>query len=367
MATHHRDDDPQRKGKKPTQLDPDAIRGPDSPPPLPGRGRDADEPVEVEPDDDDVLDAQPASDISDSATMSGTRLGGRRDSDVVEAMPASDIVEITPASDIVEAEAADDEEVLSADVLEPSSAARREAESPPALEAQPVSDVVKPDPFGDRIQGGALSGDDIFTGPGSGAKPESDIHHTGKRLPKHTDLEKTEAFDGTAAPPASDLDRTVAFEPADEDEVFAEAEPAEAEAAENDLGDESSAVDLGKSPSKGSSSLMGVDPVAEALESGVDLAAASGGKKGSGVELGDFAQGDSGSARRKTKHDDKTELDAAAIEEEAAADLLNEAEPPAADVDEAAAAALLAGGDIGTRADDEAPPADEEEERPKKK
>ena len=110
-------------------------------------------------------------------------------------------------------------------------------------------------------------GEDVAPEAGRAAKPESDIQRqTAQRRPKDAELESTELFDAVETGPSSDVAAAVFAEEASADKVSAEEAVADETVAAD--ADDSSSVDFGRL-TKGSSSHVGVDPVAEALESGL--------------------------------------------------------------------------------------------------
>lgn len=269
-----------KKSPQPTMLapgasPPGASKGQDTPPQPPKLSLDDEEVVEAEAVDSGVVEVQPVSDV----TM---------------AQPASDAVEAQPASDVAEAMAVDDDDDVFADAGD----ADRSAPETPVRSEQAAEE---------RGAAGRIDEDAVGDLPASRA--ESSVRVRGKRT---DEPERTEAFDLDQQPP-EEVDQTVAFD----------------EAAE----DESSAVDLGAKPypKKGSSSHLGVDEVAEALESGVKLEAADSPmphRPEPSVEFDElFEGGDAPSSMKNKRRDGVTEPDVVIskdAEEIAAADLLSE-------------------------------------------
>lgn len=208
-----------KKSAQPTMLSPDESHSPDSPPP-PQLSLD-DEVIEAEAADSGVVEAQPVSDVAEALSAS----------DVVEAEAASDV-----AHDMIvdAAEASNDEDIFTADEVK--------ADQDAAALAAPETPV-----RAEQAEEAVLADEDAVGG--ESPRNESSVHAKGMKL---SALERTEMLEPSESS-AHNLDQTVAFEA--------------------DVSDDSSAVDLGRRPLSKGSSHGGVDEVAEALESGVNLEA----------------------------------------------------------------------------------------------
>ena len=263
--------------------------------------------VEVQPVSDVVM-AQPASDVVMAQPVSDVVMA-QPASDALEAQPVSDVVEaISIDSGVVEAEpAADDEDVLSDDAVDFGKIA---PDTP--VRAEDASNLYSGERLGEDAVG------DLPT-----SRAESSVRVRGPKSggPKSGERERTEPFDLSRKTP-EDLDDTVGFD---------------------DVDDDSSAVDLGaKALLKKGSSHHGVDEVAEALESGVDLKADSPlpHRPEPSVEFDDlFAEGAASdqpsSMKNRRREEAAISKDADAAEEAAAADLLSADETEKAAADEA--------------------------------
>ncbi len=304
-----------KKASQPTMLAPGASKAQDTPP-RPPKVSDDDEAMEAEAVDSGVVEVQPVS-------------------DVVMAQPASDALEAMPASDVAEAEAVesgvakaapvqgqDDEDVFSAEEAEVD---RKSAPETPVKAEQ--ADLE----YAESLDEDAVGGD-VPT-----SRAESSVRVRSKKTDefrKPGPFNKTDEFrqpfdlSGQQAD-----DQTVSFD---------------------DVG-EGSSVDLGAKPpvkSGGSgSSHHGVDEVAEALESGVNLGAldSAARRPSSNLEFdvleGAAAADDVPSSRKnlgreRTPEDVDISGEAGAAEEVAAADLLGEDDEAAAKTTEDEAADL---------------------------
>ncbi|MBI2809132.1 MAG: hypothetical protein HYX68_29470 [Planctomycetes bacterium] len=264
----------------------------------------AEEKVEAASPASDVVAEEPVEEAVDAVADSAVIAADEAVEEVAE-VPASattaedvlfdddEVAEAAPASEAHSAELA--EEVAEA-TDEPSSATRQaEAVLADEMEA-PVQEASGAEVFG---------GETEFMEPGSATK---------------------KAAAGGAK--AAAFDQTIAFEPPssrakkpDSDILVTEEELEETT--------EASAVDLGEMPARKSSAVSGIDPVAESIESGVDIEDAVAKKRpakaASSVEfdellddLGDSSEGEMPVAKKKPTRsfeDAATEMDADAVEE----------------------------------------------------
>lgn len=189
---------------------------------------------------EEAVEAMPESAVEAAEAMPESAVVAEEAVEAVEAMPesavvAEEAVEAMPESAVEAAEAMPESAVVADEAVEE------------AAEVAPESAVVAEEAV-EASESGVIF--DEAVAADSGVKKKK-----GKDATEAVELDQTLAFE----PPAS------AAKKADDDELVTEEELVGAA--------EASAVDLGDVPGKKGSSVTGIDKVAEALESGVDLAA----------------------------------------------------------------------------------------------
>ncbi len=248
---------------------------------------------------------------------------------IAEAAPASDVVaaeeveEAAPLSDVFAAEEAEEvveaasavaaEEVLAEDVFEEAAPASAEIAEEAVEAVEEISSAT-------RKAEGVLDDDEAVAVASAVEEAEAlEVPESGVVF----DDDVTAAAPKPRASKTRDFEQTLAFEPpasgvksADDDDLLVTEEEV--------LGtSEASAVDLGEMPRK-SSSVAGIDPVAEALESGTDLGGEGGKATAASVEfdelldkMGDSDESEFPTAKKKKAADEdgSTEMDAAVVEE----------------------------------------------------
>jgi len=281
----------------------------------------------------------------------------KQPSSVVE---AAEVAEEMPASDVLAAEMAAEEEIEPASAVMPASdvlaaemAAEEVVEAASAVEAEEVveadSAVEAEEVFGEDVTE-ALVPSEIQSGVMAEEVAEADEVSSATR--KAEDVLDDEVMEAVEASAVSDdampvqadsgvvfddlpagssakkrrgagktveYDKTIAFDGAPSDYAKKADDDALVTEEEVEGADEASAVNLGDMPKKGSS-VTGIDKVAEALESGTDLAGDDAGKAAPSVEfdelLDDLGESDEGEIAEAVGEGSSTEMDAAVIDED---------------------------------------------------
>jgi hypothetical protein len=250
----------------------------------------------------EVLDAEPISEVASAIVV-----GAAPASDVIEAeeVHGSSVFEAQPASDLVAGEEVSNVEAVEifddAEEVEEASSATRKDES--VLEEELAAASAKSQPESPLIFEAEEAEDEEpeAVEAADDATEEADVLEAEAAPVGSSAVNWDEIGTGSSAveaAEAAEIDETVAYDSVEGDLLGAGAKHAE-----------SSAVDLGKphGTKEGASSSSGIDPVAEALESGVGLEESSSGSKKRGepsVEFDDLLTDDvparsSGKARRK--------------------------------------------------------------------